>query len=267
MMKSVLALAAGFLLQCVSAVLSEANHRISNESPDGIVKRLDTAQITYFPAANSTGTGVLVCPGGGYAIVAIDKEGYAPATFLNNLGIDAWVLDYTTASNATPPIYPKPQDEALDALSYIRAQNRTTKLGIWGFSAGGHLSAVTLTDPDARLDFGILAYPVITLEGNYTHAGSRDNLIGANASPELEHELSAQNRVSATTPPTFLFHTADDNVVPVENTLLFAEAMAAYSRPAQVLILPDGPHGLGLALDDPQRSWTSELVRFLKYSI
>ncbi|KAK1598411.1 endo-1,4-beta-xylanase B [Colletotrichum navitas] len=266
-MRSILALAAGFLFQGVSAVSYEANKMVPNGSPHQIVKRLDTAQITYFPAANSTGTGVLVCPGGGYAMVSIDNEGYIPAKFLNSLGIDAWVLDYTTASNATPPIYPKPQNEALDALSYIRGQNRTTKLGIWGFSAGGHLAAVTLTNPDARLDFGILAYPVITLEGNYTHIGSRDNLIGANASPELEHELSAQNRVSATTPPTFLFHTADDDVVPVQNTLLFAEAMAAHSRSAQVLVLPDGPHGLSIALWDPQRNWTPELERFLKYSI
>ncbi|KAK1993952.1 endo-1,4-beta-xylanase B [Colletotrichum falcatum] len=266
-MKSILALAAGFLLQSVSAVPSEASSRVSNASPHGIVKRLDNSQLTYFPAANSTGTGVLVCPGGGYAIVAIDKEGYAPAKWLNGLGIDAWVLDYTTASNATPPIYPKPQDEALDALSYIRGQNRTTKLGIWGFSAGGHLAAVTLTDPDTRLDFGILAYPVITLEGNYTHVGSRNNLIGADASPALEHELSAQNRVSATTPPTFLFQTADDDTVPVQNSLLFANAMVAHSRPVQALILPDGPHGLGLALDDPKRNWTPELERFLKYSI
>ncbi|KAL0932307.1 endo-1,4-beta-xylanase B [Colletotrichum truncatum] len=237
------------------------------ESPQRAVKRLNTAQITYFPAANSTGTGVLVCPGGGYARVSIVKEGYTPAQFLNSLGIDAWVLDYTTISNTTGPIYPKPQDEALDALKYIREQNRTTKLGIWGFSAGGHLSAVTLTNPEAALDFGILAYPVITLEGNYTHVGSRTNLIGANASAELQHKLSAQNLVSATTPPTFLFHTFNDGSVPVQNTLLFAEAMATYKRPTQVLILPDGSHGLGLALDDPKRSWTPELARFLKYSI
>ncbi|KAK1978278.1 endo-1,4-beta-xylanase B [Colletotrichum cereale] len=266
-MKSILALAAGFLLQGVSAVPSEANNRVYSGPYHGTAKRLDTAQITYFKAANSTGTGVLVCPGGGYAAVAIEKEGYTPAKFLNSLGIDAWVLDYTTASNKTPPIYPKPQNEALDALRYIRAQNRTTKLGIWGFSAGGHLAAVTLTNPASRLDFGILAYPVITLEGKYTHIGSRDNLIGANASTELRHELSAQNHVSATTPPTFLFHTTNDGVVPVQNTLLFAEALVAHSRPAQVLILPDGYHGIGLALADSKRNWTSELARFLKYSI
>ncbi|OHE92167.1 endo-1,4-beta-xylanase B [Colletotrichum orchidophilum] len=235
--------------------------------PHRVVKRLNTAQITYFPATNSTGTGVLVCPGGAYAYVSISNEGYTPAEFLNKIGIDAWVLDYTTVSNASAPLYPTPQNEALEALEYIRGQNRTTKLGIWGFSAGGHLSAVTLTNPAARLDFGILAYPVITLEGNYTHIGSRDNLIGADASAELQHQLSAQNLVSATTPPTFLFHTLNDATVPVQNTLLFVEAMASYKRPTQVLILPDGPHALGLALDDPKRNWTAELARFLQYSI
>lgn len=209
-----------------------------------------------------------MCPGGGYAIVAIDKEGYKPAAFLNNLGIDAWVLDYTTTSNATGPIYPQPQEEALEALEYIRKENPTiNKLGIWGFSAGGHLAAVTLTNPDASLDFGILAYPVITFEGNYTHVGSRINLIGADASAEMEHELSAQNLVSATTPPTFLFHTSNDGTVPVQNTYLYAEAMAKFKRQTQVLVLPDGGHGLGLALDDPVRNWTHELARFLNYSI
>ncbi|CAI0643294.1 unnamed protein product [Colletotrichum noveboracense] len=266
-MKSVLACSLSLLLGGVVAVASEMDSTGNLEHANRVVKRLDTAQITYFPAANSTGTGVLVCPGGGYTHVSISKEGYIPATFLNSLGIDAWVLDYTTAANTTAPIYPKPQDEALEALAYIREQNRTTKLGIWGFSAGGHLSAVTLTNPEASLDFGILAYPVITLEGNYTHKGSRDNLIGANATAEMQHNLSAQSLVSATTPPTFLFHTFNDATVPVQNTLLFVEAMTNFKRPTQVIILPDGSHGLGLALDDPKRSWTPELARFLKYSI
>ncbi|KAJ4031236.1 hypothetical protein NW758_012589 [Fusarium oxysporum] len=222
----------------------------------------------YAGVANSTGTGVLVCPGGGYSHVSIVKEGYTPAAYLNKLGIDAWVLDYTTTSNATAPIYPKPEDEVFAALKKIRHDNpKIEKLGIWGFSAGGHLASTTLTNPKAGLDFGILAYPVITLEGNYTHIGSRDNLVGPNATAEELHDLSAQNLVSDTTPPTFLFHTFDDQAVPVQNTLMFAEAMAAHKRKAQVLILPDGPHGLGLALDDPVRSWTSELTRFLTYSI
>ncbi|KAH7191582.1 major facilitator superfamily domain-containing protein [Fusarium oxysporum] len=215
--------------------------------------KLDIAKLTAFLVANSTGTGVLVCPGGGYSHVSIVKEGYTPAAYLNKLGIDAWVLDYTTTSNATAPIYPKPEDEVFAALKKIRHENpKIEKLGIWGFSAGGHLASTTLTNSKAGLDFGILAYPVITLEGNYTHIGSRDNLVGPNATAEELHDLSAQNLVSDTTPPTFLFHTFDDQAVPVQNTLMFAEAMAAHKRKAQVLILPDGPHGLGLALDDPQ---------------
>ncbi|KAH7113380.1 endo-1,4-beta-xylanase B [Dactylonectria macrodidyma] len=263
-MKCVLALAFGLLLYSAAAMTSEVDRR----GPYGSGKTLDPAQITYFPAANSTGIGVLVCPGGGYIRVSIAKEGYAPAEYLNRLGIDAWVLDYTTASNATAPIYPKPQNDALAALDYIRKQKPTTKkLGIWGFSAGGHLAATTFTNPEARIDFGILAYPVITLEGKYTHVGSRDNLIGANATTEEYRKLSAQNLVSVTTPPTFLFHTSNDASVPVQNTYLFADAMAAHERLAQVLVLPDGGHGLGLALDNPVLSWTPELTRFLKYSI
>ncbi|WZH40816.1 Alpha/Beta hydrolase protein [Fusarium acuminatum] len=229
---------------------------------------LDIAKLSAFLVANSTSTGVLICPGGGYNHVSIVKEGYNPAAYLNKLNIDAWVLDYTTASNATTPIFPKPENEVFAAIKQIRHENpRIQKLGIWGFSAGGHLASTTLTNPKAGLDFGILAYPVITLEGNYTHVGSRDNLIGPNATAEELHDLSAQNLVSDTTPKTFLFHTFNDQAVPVQNTLMFAEAMAVHKREAEILILPDGPHGLGLALDDPVRSWTSELTRFLTYSI
>ncbi|KAM0203191.1 hypothetical protein ACHAQI_010597 [Fusarium lateritium] len=263
-MKAVQVLAFGLFLRSSSAMPSELEERVTLSSG----KTLDPRQLTYFPSANSTGTGVLVCPGGGYSHVAIAKEGYLPAQYLNGLGIDAWVLDYTTTANATAPIYPKPQQEALAALDYIRHQKpKMDKLGIWGFSAGGHLAATTLVNSKAKLDFGILAYPVITLEEDYTHIGSRNSLIGANATDELQRKLSAQNLVSETTPPTFLFHTSNDPAVPVQNTYLFAEAMAAHDRLTQVLILPDGKHGLGLALDDPVRSWTPELTRFLKYSI
>lgn len=210
---------------------------------------------------------MLICPGGGYASVSITLEGTSPAEFINNLGFDAWVLDYTTIKNASAPLYPTPINEATDALAYIRSQKNLTKLGIWGFSAGGHLAGVTLTTPENKLDFGILAYPVITMEGPYAHKGSAVNLIGANATAELASEMSVQNRVSNSTPPVFLFHTANDATVPIQNTLMFAEAMAKYARRFQVSILPDGGHGLGLALNDPVRSWTPELVRFLKYSI
>lgn len=197
----------------------------------------------------------------------MDKEGYQPAAWLNKQGYDAWILDYATANNTATPLYPKPQDQALEAVEQIRAEYSLSKLGIWGFSAGGHLAATTVTNTSANLDFGILAYPVITMDPKYTHNGSRTNLIGANPSLELQQRLSGENRVTNSTPPVFLFHTANDGSVPIQNTLLFANAMATHARPFQTLILPDGGHGLGLALSDPVRTWTVELERFLKYSI
>jgi acetyl esterase/lipase len=209
----------------------------------------------------------LVIPGGGYAGVSLDWEGANTTAYLNSKGYDAWVLDYSTAETAPTPLYPVPQNEALGAVSYIRGLNAVDKLGVWGYSAGGHLAAVTVTNPDADLDFGILGYPVITMDPAYTHAGSRHNLIGDNPSPELVEEMSAEKRVTASTPPIFVFHTANDPTVPVKNALLFIDALTEAGRPYQTLILPDGPHGIALGLGDPQRDWTPELERWLAYSI
>lgn len=260
----------------------------------------DSSKLKYYPAANPNGKGVLICPGGGYSFLAIDGEGQVPAQFVNELGFDAWVLQYTTTTGRTTPppwlqrlieaaqsatgpidfsqfqepveeltdpIYPAPMHEAAAALAYIRSQKTLSKLGIWGFSAGGHLAGVALTTPANNVDFGILSYPVLALEGPYAHLGSARNLIGENPPAGLAAELSVQNRVSASTPPTFLFHTTNDTAVSVKNTLLFANAMGKHNRPFQLCILPDGHHGLGLALDSPMHNWTSELERFLTYSI
>lgn len=231
--------------------------------------------------------------------MSVDGEGQVSAKFLNALGFDAWVLHYTTTTGSTEPppwlqqliqavqsgeeldfskfqeptgepvdpIYPKPMEDAAAALAHIRSQKTYSKLGIWGFSAGGHLAGVALTTPEYKLDFGILAYPVLTLEGEYAHMGSARNLIGDNPPAGLAEELSVQNRVSASTPPTFVFHTTDDTAVHVQNALLFADAMSRHKRPFQLCILPEGHHGLGLALDEPVHNWTSELGRFLTHSI
>ena len=220
--------------------------------------------LEFFPAPRPNKSGVLVVPGGGYGHVSDHKEGLLPALWLNERGYDAWVLTYTVASEKTPsPIYPAPQREAVDAVQKIRAQERVTKLGIWGWSAGGHLSAITVTNINVDLDFAILAYPVISMAPGTTHDGSRWNLIGDDASPELESEMSAHNKVTNKTPPVFLFHTANDPDVPVANSLLFAAKLAAYKRPFSILVLPDGPHGVGLSLDDPKLTWTGELGRWL----
>jgi acetyl esterase/lipase len=221
--------------------------------------------LQFFPAKKPNNTGVLLVPGGGYGYVSMVNEGLAPAAWLNERGFDAWVLCYTCADgNNTPPIYPAPLEEALDAVQKIRAESRVCKLGIWGWSAGGHLAAITATTPGVELDFVVLAYPVISMEYPVTHSVSRTNLLGRDASPALVHEMSAHYRVSEATPPTFIFHTANDNSVPVQNSLLFAAAMAQYKRLFEIFVLPDGPHGIGMALDDPKLTWTAELDRWLR---
>ncbi|KXJ85873.1 Alpha/Beta hydrolase protein [Microdochium bolleyi] len=225
------------------------------------------ADLTFHPASEPNGEGILVVPGGGYSGVSLDYEGANTTAYLNARGYDAWVLNYSTASTAAVPLYPKPQQEALAAVEQIRAEGHVSKLGIWGYSAGGHLAAMTLTEPGVALDFGILAYPVITMDPAFTHGGSRRNLIGNNATLELQIKTSAEKRVTSTTPPTFIFHTANDPVVPVQNTLWFIDALAAAKVPFQSLVLPDGNHGIALALTDPVRNWTPELERWLKYSV
>lgn len=220
--------------------------------------------LQFFPAPSPNKSGVLVVPGGGYGFLALDHEGQQIARWLNSHGFDAWVLSYTIASQETPaPIYPRPQHEALEAIGQIRALNRVERLGIWGFSAGGHLSAVTATNPEANLDFAILAYPVISMEQGSTHGGSRRNLLGEHPDPQLERELSAHLRVGFHTPPTFLFHTANDAAVPVCNSLMFASALAEHGVAFELLVLPDGPHGIGLPLDNPKLNWAGELERWL----
>ncbi|KAI1406717.1 alpha/beta-hydrolase [Hypoxylon fuscum] len=224
-------------------------------------------KLDFYPAPNPNRTGVLVLPGGGYEYISMENEGLEPAQWLNERNLDAWVLSYTVADKSNPsPIFPSPQCEALEAVRCIRTLGRVDRLGIWGFSAGGHLAAVTATDPDAALDFAILAYPVISMAAGTTHEGSRRNLIGdhCEAGGDAEIAMCAERRVSESTPPTFLFHTANDGAVPVQNTLGFAVAMARYARPFEILVLPDGPHGVGLALDDERLGWTGELERWLK---
>ncbi|KAL4881932.1 Alpha/Beta hydrolase protein [Aspergillus karnatakaensis] len=233
----------------------------------------DTTKLSYHPAPTNNGLGVtvLVVPGGGYSHVSLDREGTNSTTYLNARGYDAWVLNYSVAETAPTPLYPVPIDEALGAVRYIRKQQKDkgqkAKLGIWGYSAGGHLAAITVTNPAADLDFGILTYPVISMDSAITHAGSRSNLLGSNPSPKLVEKMSAEKQVTNSTPPIFVYHSANDAAVPVENTLRFIGALTEKSVPFQALILPDGEHGIALALDDPVRYWGNELERFLTYSI
>jgi acetyl esterase/lipase/lysophospholipase L1-like esterase len=204
---------------------------------------------------------VVICPGGGYSILAIVKEGYEVARWFNSLGIDAYVLKYRLKEFG----YPAPLQDVTLAVRFLRATAEERgidpqKIGVMGFSAGGHTAAMAtmlyasddaltggpLDAVSARPDFSVLAYPVISMTDAYTHMGSRTNLLGNEFDPEMIRALSLENRVSNDTPPVFLFHTADDAAVPVENSLNFAEAMARYGRPFALHVFASAPHGIGM---------------------
>jgi acetyl esterase/lipase len=242
-----------------------------------------TAVAGSTPVAGATKipTGIVVCPGGSYGHLALDHEGSQVAGWLNSLGISAFVLKYRLGPKYRHPIE---LGDAQRAIRYVRAHAmdfgiEPNRIGIWGFSAGGHLASTTGTHFDAgnpsatdvierqssRPDFMILAYPVITFEGAYAHAGSRTNLLGANPDPNLVQLLSNEKQVTPQTPPTFLFHTTDDRVVPVENSVQFYLALRKAGVPAEMHIYLKGIHGVGLAPSDPVlRTWPDRLADWLK---
>ncbi|HNZ18646.1 MAG TPA: alpha/beta hydrolase [Candidatus Hydrogenedentes bacterium] len=223
---------------------------------------------------------VLVCPGGGYSGHAMDHEGEQIAQWLNKNGLAAFVLKY----RLSPYRHPVPLNDAKRAMRLIRA-NATAwnmdpaRLGIMGFSAGGHLASTVSTHFDSgnasardaverqssRPDFAILCYPVITFEPPYAHMGSRNNLLGENAPEELVKNLSNHTQVTAQTPPTFLFHTADDPGVPVQNSLLYFGALREHDVPAELHVYEHGRHGVGLAPDMPElATWPGLCITWLR---
>lgn len=230
---------------------------------------LDKPALTaYLPQQNPTRTAVIVCPGGGYEHLASDYEGSDIARWLNARGVAAYVLRYRLGPRYR---YPAPLLDAQRAIRYVRSRASAdgfdpTRVGIWGFSAGGHLAATTgthfdagnpeATDPIERLssrpDFLVLAYPVISMQPGITHEGSMHMLLGEQPNPMLETELSNELQVTARTPPTFLFATTNDPVVPVMNSVLFYQALLRAGVPAELHVFQEGHHGVGLAADNPQ---------------
>jgi len=243
----------------------------------------DRPSITFYlpPPTKAVPTGVVVCPGGGYVELAMDHEGQQIAQWLNSLGIAAFVLKYRLG-----PVYHHPIElgDAQRAIRIVRSRApelgiAPDRIGIWGFSAGGHLASTAAThfdsgNPNApdpidrapsRPDFAILAYPVITMHLPFAHMGSRENLLGPNPDPQLEALLSNETQVTPQTPPTFLFHTSDDNVVPVQNSVMFYEALRKAGVPAELHVFEHGPHGVGLATRDATLSvWPSLLANWLR---
>ncbi|MBI4165077.1 MAG: alpha/beta hydrolase [Acidobacteria bacterium] len=244
---------------------------------------VDNPPLTIFlpPAGRATGSGVVICPGGGYGFLAVDYEGKQIAQWLNSMGIAGFVLKYRLGPRYH---HPAPLLDAQRAIRTVRTRAAEfgislNSIGIWGFSAGGHLASSVSThfdagDPKAadpidrvssRPDFAILAYPVISFTTEYTHTGSRDNLLGKNPDPKLVEYLSSEKQVTCDTPPTFLFHTDEDIAVPPENSVLYYLALRKAGVPAELHVFQRGPHGVGLAPTDQILSvWQQCLANWLK---
>lgn len=234
----------------------------------------------YLPSENPTRTGIVICPGGGYGMLAMSYEGIEVAQWLNARGVAAFVLTYRLGPRYHHPI---PLLDAQRAIRYVRAHAAEDGLdpdhiGIWGFSAGGHLASTAgthfdagnrdATDPiervSSRPDFMVLAYPVISMQPGITHNGSLHNLLGEEPNPTLENELSNETQVTPQTPPTFLFSTTNDEAVPVMNSVLFYEALLHAGVPAEMHIFEQGHHGSGLGKRNPQlRMWPVLLQNWL----
>jgi acetyl esterase/lipase len=248
-------------------------------------KEKDIPTLTpYFPdPAAATGAAMVICPGGGYANLAA-HEGRDYARFLNEQGIAGFVLKYRLGSGGYH--HPAMLQDAARAVRLLRARAGEWKLdskriGIMGSSAGGHLASTLLTHFDSgdtnaqdvierqssRPDLGVLCYAVITM-GEYTHSGSKANLLGTSRSPELVRELSNELQVTKETPPCFIWHTFEDRTVPVENSLQFAGALRKAGVPFDLHIYQKGGHGMGLGSHDwdpaKRHPWTGDLVYWLK---
>jgi len=223
----------------------------------------------WIPETNPSGIGMVILPGGGYGGLS-EHEGAGYAEHFMNAGIACFVVTYRLGSQDFR--HPAMLEDALAAIATIRSGAEEYgidphRLGIMGSSAGGHLAAHTLvawdqyaSDISLRPDFGILCYPVITSTGSHAHEGSMRNLAGDAASDALLDELSCERHVSAETPPCFIWHTAEDSCVPVENSMLFASALRKHRVPFELHVYTKGRHGLGLETELP---WEVDCLRWI----
>lgn len=224
----------------------------------------------YLPDPSvANGTAVIVCPGGGYGALMDTYEGQDVCRWWNAHGVTAFFLRYRIA----PDRYPAALHDAQRAIRTVRDRAGDYgvdphRVGIMGFSAGGHLAACTATlfhGASDRPDFAILAYPVITLVPPYAHGGSRDNLLGPSPRPGLAQELSLETRVTDQTPPCFLVQGRNDKIVDYHNSQIFYDALRSHGVPARLVLLANGPHGFGLRTPAPADApWPDECLSFLQ---
>ena len=258
----------------------------SATSNDGIqrISKISNPTLTIFlpPKENAKGTAIVVCPGGGYSIVAINHEGYGLATWMNNAGIACIVLKYRLPDDAI--MMDRSIGPLQDVQEAIRIVRRNAdawgldphKIGVMGFSAGGHLAATASTlyndnvyesdTVSARPDFSVLLYPVISMQSGMTHGGSRQRLLGTEPDKETLDHFSNELQVTGRTPMAFLVHSADDKSVPVQNSITYALALKQNAVPVELHIFEKGGHGYGLAATrtSTESQWPALCLNWLR---
>jgi acetyl esterase/lipase len=242
----------------------------------------DKPTLTYFIPDKeiAVGTAVLICPGGGYSGLASGYEGDDVARWFSTFGVTGIVLKYRHANSGAGYHYPVPLNDAQRAMSIVRSKAKElnidpAKIGVIGFSAGGHLASslgthyyigkINSSDPVERIscrpDFMILIYPVITMNLPFANIGSRENLLGKNPDKGLEDLMSNEKQVNAQTPPAFIVHTTEDSVVSVENSIMLYSALRKAGVPVEMHIFLKGRHGFGLAKNKSEVSAWPELCK------
>ncbi|MFO7620600.1 MAG: alpha/beta hydrolase [Bacteroidales bacterium] len=247
-------------------------------------ERVTDPDLTVFlpPAEKANGTAVLICPGGGYSVLAFDHEGNAIAQWLNEQGIAGIILKYRLPSDRIMKDKSSgPLQDAQEAMRTIRRNAKKwnidpDKTGVIGFSAGGHLASTLSThyaervydvkdNISARPDFSLLIYPVISFDAAFTHMGSRNNLIGPDPGEEKVKHFSNELQITPDTPPAFLIHSADDKAVPVRNSISYFNGMQKYGIISEMHVFQKGGHGYGLApKGGTESSWPELCIRWMK---
>jgi len=257
------------------------------QPPDRHVRNVHKPTLTiYIPTGKSTEAAIIICPGGAYGILALDKEGHDVAKWAASVGFVGMVLKYRLP-RPDGHVYPHdaPLSDAQQAIRWVRGNAaslgvKPNRVGIMGFSAGGHLASTVATHfeahaqsgPSTRPDFAVLIYPVTTFDPNFGHAGSAQSLLGKNPPQELRDRYANDRHVTKETPPTFLVHTSDDPIK-VENSLAFYAALRRNNVPAEMHIFAKGGHGYGMRTewqgekDPPVSHWPQLLERWLKRNV
>ena len=241
----------------------EANE---DEKKRDFPSKIVTPMLTVHVANKPNGKAILCCPGGGYSIVAMNHEGHDMAAWFNAQGITFAVLKYRMPNGHDEV----PLSDALQAMRIMRQHSeewKISKIGVMGASAGGHLASTAATHytEDSRPDFQVLFYPVISMQADITHRGSRENLIGKNPTEELVNLYSNELQVNEQTPPAFILHSSDDGGVSVENSIRYYQALVKNRVPVSLHCYPVGGHGWGYRDSFPYKhEWKGELEKWLR---